>query len=697
SCSCNVVRYHVIILLAFHYFTSPIKESVGTYTSRVILFSTIPAIIPDTAPTDDSPVLHDETPLPTETPTIPHITPTIQSRVASRPSSPETPLSLTPTSTTPSVRQRDPSDNSPSDSSSYFSTDFHSNASSDSHSDTSSDFSSGHSFLRHSSPAQSVTKRPSYSSSSRLYHNRCKSSTDLVSLATLALRALASVRADLLPPRKRVRAAISDPILDDDIEDSNEPYTEPDIDSDIQVDINACIAAADAIAVRETSVRNEIEVEIVGDDEAEDEAESNAKGTIKVRVDPRVRQVVSNDIHESVREDALIIPGVLMQELYSHMVEIPVHRVRVIEKHDNMRLRGMLGVEMQRVNHLRHSMSYAQRDLRQIYCFRFYDRVRTMPATRSGATMTREAVNELIAQRVAEVLEARDATRNLRLIMESRDEQEDESDDGYVGGNGNGNVNGNGNDNGNGNRNGGGNSNGNGGGNDGNSIPYQYCLMYFVEQRIDIKMKNELWNLTVRGNDLPAYNQRFQELILLCTKMVPEEEDRVERTRNKTGGNEAKERAFAIGGRGTNHDSNIVMSSALLDVSPSTLDTSYARELADRRVSETNVILGGCILGRLGHSFNIDLMPVELDSFDVIIDEVLIIQGDGYNGGITARMIDDKLEKKRLEDVSIVRDFPMVFPEDFPGLIPTRQVDFQIDLVSGAARVARSPYRLTPS
>ncbi|GKE77027.1 putative reverse transcriptase domain-containing protein, partial [Tanacetum coccineum] len=43
------------------------------------------------------------------------------------------------------------------------------------------------------------------------------------------------------------------------------------------------------------------------------------------------------------------------------------------------------------------------------------------------------------------------------------------------------------------------------------------------------KMKTELWNLTVKGNDLTAYTQRFQELILLCTRMVPDEEDRVER------------------------------------------------------------------------------------------------------------------------------------------------------------------------
>ncbi|GKB69025.1 hypothetical protein Tco_0930437 [Tanacetum coccineum] len=57
---------------------------------------------------------------------------------------------------------------------------------------------------------------------------------------------------------------------------------------------------------------------------------------------------------------------------------------------------------------------------------------------------------------------------------------------------------------------------------------------------------------------------------------------------------------------------------AFLDVAPSTLDTSYDVELADGRISKTNVILRGCMLGLLGHPFDIDLMPVELGSFDVI-------------------------------------------------------------------------------
>ncbi|GKG58307.1 hypothetical protein Tco_0592086, partial [Tanacetum coccineum] len=60
---------------------------------------------------------------------------------------------------------------------------------------------------------------------------------------------------------------------------------------------------------------------------------------------------------------------------------------------------------------------------------------------------------------------------------------------------------------------------------------------------------------------------------------------------------------------------------------------------------------------------------------------------------VTTKEIEDKSEKKRLEDVQIVKDFP----EDLPGLPPMRQVEFQIDLVPGTAPVARAPYRLAPS
>ncbi|GJV51243.1 hypothetical protein Tco_1446984, partial [Tanacetum coccineum] len=119
--------------------------------------------------------------------------------------------------------------------------------------------------------------------------------------------------------------------------------------------------------------------------------------------------------------------------------------------------------------------------------------------------------------------------------------------------------------------------------------------------------------------------------------------------------------------------------SSLIDVVLTALDVSYTIELAVGRVVGSDTIIRGCTLNLLDHQFNIDLMPVELGSFD-----------------ITEKKMEDKSKEKRLEDVLIVRDFPKVFLEDLPGLPPTRQVEFQIDLVPGAAPVAQSPYRLAP-
>ncbi|GKE55720.1 putative reverse transcriptase domain-containing protein, partial [Tanacetum coccineum] len=214
--------------------------------------------------------------------------------------------------------------------------------------------------------------------------------------------------------------------------------------------------------------------------------------------------------------------------------------------------------------------------------------------------------------------------------------------------------------------------------------------------------------------------------------------------RNQNRGNKTRNKTV------NSTDKSFVLStfSALLDVAPSTLDTSYAVELADGRILKTNVVLRGCMLGLLGYPFDIDLMPVELGSFDVIIgmdwlakyhavivcdekiiripygDEVLIIRGDDCNSEgksklsiisctktqkyiqkgcqanlaqVTPKKAHDKSEEKRLEDVPIVREFPEVFPEDLPGLPPARQVEFQIDLVPGVAPVARASYRLTPA
>ncbi|GJR23670.1 putative reverse transcriptase domain-containing protein, partial [Tanacetum coccineum] len=372
--------------------------------------------------------------------------------------------------------------------------------------------------------------------------------------------------------------------------------------------------------------------------------------------------------------------------------------------------------------------------------------------------------------------------------------------------------------------------------------------VYYPRNKIQ-KMETELWNLIMKNNDLAAYTQRFQELTLLCTRMVPGEEDRIKRfvgglpdniqgnvmsveptrlqdairlanslmdqklkgyairsaenkrklesnqrdnraqqppfkrqnvggsnvaraytaggnegrcrscgkvghltrdckpavptavnqrapvvnqrivtcfecgrqgyfkkdfpkLKNRNHGNkpvipEARGKAYVIGGGDANPGSNVVTGtflinnhydsvlfdsgavqsfvltafSTLLDVIPGTLDVSYVVELAGGRIAKTNTMLRGCTIGLLGHPFNIDLMPIELDSFDVIIGMDWLA-----NNHATQKYIEKGCQK-----------FPEVFLEDLPGLPPVRQVEFQIYLVHGAAPVARAPYRLAPS
>ncbi|GKE40822.1 putative reverse transcriptase domain-containing protein [Tanacetum coccineum] len=179
---------------------------------------------------------------------------------------------------------------------------------------------------------------------------------------------------------------------------------------------------------------------------------------------------------------------------------------------------------------------------------------------------------------------------------------------------------------------------------------------------------------------------------------------------------------------------------SMLNIPPITIDTFYNIEMADGNLVSTNTVIQGCTLTLLNQPFEIDLMPIKLGSFDVVIGmdwlskyhariicdekvvhipidgETLIIRGDQSKTRLNliscikteryisrgcqvfiAQVMEKKSDEKRLEDIPIVREFPEVFPKDLPGLPPVRQVEFQIDLILGTAPVARAPYRLAPS
>ncbi|GJW14146.1 putative reverse transcriptase domain-containing protein [Tanacetum coccineum] len=240
--------------------------------------------------------------------------------------------------------------------------------------------------------------------------------------------------------------------------------------------------------------------------------------------------------------------------------------------------------------------------------------------------------------------------------------------------------------------------------------------------------------------------------------------------RNKNQGNgSGVARAYAVGVAGQNPDNNVVTGtfllnnrcasilfdtgadrsfvstqfSNLINIAPTTLDHGYNVELADGRIIWVNTVLLGCTLNFLNHPFHVDLMPVEMGTYDVIIgmdwltkyqavidcakkivripfgSEILIFHGDGsrnkrgtrlniisctkaqkyvlqgchvFLAHITVKETGDKSKKKQLEEVPIVKNFPEVFPEDLPGL-PHQQWEFHIILeYLVAAPGARAPY-----
>ncbi|GKD15296.1 putative reverse transcriptase domain-containing protein [Tanacetum coccineum] len=114
---------------------------------------------------------------------------------------------------------------------------------------------------------------------------------------------------------------------------------------------------------------------------------------------------------------------------------------------------------------------------------------------------------------------------------------------------------------------------------------------------------------------------------------------------NQGGNGDAPAKVYVVGNAGTNPDSKVVMGtfllnnryasilfdtsadrsfvsttfSSLIDITPTTLDHYYDVELADGKIIRINTIIRGCTLNLLNHPFIIDLMPVELGSFDFII------------------------------------------------------------------------------
>ncbi|GKC38920.1 putative reverse transcriptase domain-containing protein, partial [Tanacetum coccineum] len=183
------------------------------------------------------------------------------------------------------------------------------------------------------------------------------------------------------------------------------------------------------------------------------------------------------------------------------------------------------------------------------------------------------------------------------------------------------------------------------------------------------KLEIELWNLRVRGNDVAAYTQRFQELALMCTKFLADETEKVDKY---------------ISGLPDNIHGNV------MSARPKTLDDAIelANDLMDQKLRTYAEMQNDNKRKADDSSRNKSTTPQEAKS-----QEYLSKGCDVFLAHVTTKEAKDKSEGKRLEDVPIVKDFP----EDLSGIPPARQVEFQIDLVPGVAPVARAPYRLAPS
>ncbi|GJW97561.1 reverse transcriptase domain-containing protein [Tanacetum coccineum] len=658
----------------------------------------------------------------------------------------------------------------------HSSSDSSSEASSDFHSDASSDSSSRHPLSDHSSPdLPSTSAGPS--------RKRRRSPMTSVPALSPVSGALSPVRADLIPSPKRVRdsgysADVEvDPretSLRDDaiVRVSDEPHLEQDSDPEIQAEIDECFAYADALRDRG------IEARVVVEADDRDETETGVRGPVEVRVERVTHPVMPEDIPEPAQEGAwegggglristleiLVQRGHRMVGVESAVIAL-TKRIAELER-DNIRLRGTTSVERRCLTH----------NLR---------------------SMTREEFEELVTRRAR--TEEMEMEETEEMEMEGMEETEMETEMGVMASYAMNWLN--------------------------NKLMTEvYCPRNEIQ-----KMETELWNLTVKGNDLTAYTQRFQELILLCTRMVPDEEDRVERfigglpdniqgerdccdparapdairinlrdnrgqqppfkrqntsgqnvaraytagnnerkgyagplpycnkcrmhheglctmrcgnckkvgdisigllgltfqkdcpkmrkirtVENQTrktqngnkdwktdGGNETTVRAYAIGGGGTNPDSNVVTGtfllnncyasmlfdsgadrsfvsttfSALLDVTPTTLDTSYAIENLP-----FDVIIGMDWLAKYHALIVCDEKVVRIPYGN----EVLIIRGDSCDSGIG--------KVKRLEDVPIRRrEFPRSLSEELLWVTAYDKLNFRSTLVLGAAPCSTAP------
>ncbi|GJW11501.1 hypothetical protein Tco_1577328 [Tanacetum coccineum] len=264
-----------------------------------------------------------------------------------------------------------------------------------------------------------ISDRPSYDSSfASPSRKRSRSLATSVPLSSPIPRALSYGRADLLPSLKRVRSPESVTDLEVSLAEGFEPSkyrgTKLNTDDDvvrsdgidivpeIQAEIDECIAYADSL--RDRGIDARVVVEAVD----REEIDMGTRGPVEVRVDRVTHPVIADNIPKPDQEERAVevtykTLGDLVQRFHDYTEEIPVQRVQAIKsvqkdqgyrivatgqqsadmlerirelEQDNRRLRDMIDVASQRVTWSQRRELRVQREMRQIWHFRFYDCMR---------------------------------------------------------------------------------------------------------------------------------------------------------------------------------------------------------------------------------------------------------------------------------------------------------------------------------
>ncbi|GJX72406.1 hypothetical protein Tco_0309577 [Tanacetum coccineum] len=421
------------------------------------------------------------------------------------------------------------------------------------------------------SPRLDSSERPLHSSSRSAGPSckRCRSLVDSVPSSTPVMGSLAPTRTDLLPPRKRFRDSYSS-------EASIEEDTKIDL-IETEVDMELGIGDGDDVIDHV-----EIDPRDVRDDTKEYKADTSVGDTVEVGIDPMSAPIVEEEFVEPAGEDHSDSSGTrdgivrsfedmpidlddAVRDFYHHMFEVRIDRIVGIEtvqrrlEADQLIARGQRVIMIERIDSLR--LENLKEEFRQVRRDRDDTRGRlrrTMTITRS--CMTPEAIDELVNRRVEEVLAVHEATRAANAL--ETENQSQNSSDGDNGNGRNGNI-----------RNKNPDENGRGDTPVARECTYQDFLKcqplnfkgtegvvglirWFEKMETVFHISNCLkksqvkyvtctllddaltwWNShkrTIWTEDAFAMSWRelmklMTELTMMCTKMVPEEEDQVEK------------------------------------------------------------------------------------------------------------------------------------------------------------------------